>query len=220
MISILLKKEFTLIRREPRFWIPFLFPPAILTIIQVISTPEPGSTHNAVRLMQEQIMLLFTGCLLSSMGLGLTADSFAGERERNTLELLLVSPLRLSEIFTAKLITAAVVPVFFSLLWQYIFFTNMSIQEYHFLFKSMVLSISFIALSNALSLLVSLHNKTVRAAAQTSMFLFLAMIFGVQFLSPWYIQTANSIWIVPTMSIAITIPLLLISFRFLQKRNI
>ena len=82
------KHELRLIFRDPRFWIPFIIPPVILAASQAIAVSRYGG-----EIMQGMgsYMMLLLGCLMAPMGAPLAGDSFAGERERNSLELVLLT---------------------------------------------------------------------------------------------------------------------------------
>ena len=100
------KHELRLIFRDPKFWIPFVIPPVILAASQGIAVSWYGG-----QIMEgmEGYMMLLLGCLMAPMGSPLAGDSFAGERERNSLELLQLSPIAPTRLFWGKLL--ATVPL-------------------------------------------------------------------------------------------------------------
>ena len=81
MIWTVARHEWLLIFREPRFWVPFLFPPLLLLVTQWIVFSNQGDAFGSEDI-QGYIMLLL-GVMMAPMASPLTADSFAGERERN-----------------------------------------------------------------------------------------------------------------------------------------
>jgi hypothetical protein len=93
------RHEIRLIFREPRFWIPFIIPPVILAASQGIAVSRYGG-----QIMEgmEGYMMLLLGCIMAPMGAPLAADSFAGERERGSLELLQLSPVAPAKFFGAS----------------------------------------------------------------------------------------------------------------------
>ena len=93
------KHELRLIFRDPKFWIPFVIPPVILAASQGIAVSWYGG--QIMEGMEGYIMLLL-GCLMAPMGSPLAGDSFAGERERNSLELLQLSPIAPTRLFLGK----------------------------------------------------------------------------------------------------------------------
>ena len=109
------RHELRLIFRDPRFWIPFIIPPVILAASQAIAVSRYGG-----QIMQgmEGYMMLLLGCLMAPMGAPLAADSFAGERERNSLELLQLSPIAPTSLFWGKLLAILPFPVLFAILAQ------------------------------------------------------------------------------------------------------
>ena len=109
------KHEIRLIFRDPRFWIPFIIPPVILAASQGIAVSRYGG-----QIMEgmEGYMMLLLGCLMAPMGSPLAGDSFAGERERNSLELLQLAPIAPAKLFWGKLLAILPFPVVFAILEQ------------------------------------------------------------------------------------------------------
>lgn len=181
----LLVHEYRQIAREPRFWFPFLIPPLALVATQIWMLVLAPSEHGGL-----DTRLLFTlGALMSVMGGTLSADSFAGERERNTLELLLSLPVSIQTVFWAKIGVILPIPLLFALVGQTLFW---------FLFKgsSLSLLVAAFAFSLAVSLLVtgasvfiSLRAGTVRAAGQMNALLVLITLLGAQFIIPYFAES-------------------------------
>jgi ABC-type transport system involved in multi-copper enzyme maturation permease subunit len=171
MLEIFLH-ELRLFVREPRFWVPFLLPPVFLVAMNVfLYARMDGSQGNL-----DPGLALLTGVLLSTISVALTSDSFAGERERNTLELLLTLPIGVKNIFWGKLLALLPLPLGFAcgsqiLLW---FFSGTLPDS--FLALSLAYVVSVTLLVTGFSLLVSLYSKTVRSAAQTNVFFVLACL--------------------------------------------
>jgi len=211
----ILKKELTLLFREPKFWIPFLLPPFFLLILQFWLRIQSQGMSQA----GDPVLLLLSGVLLSTMGISLTADSFAGERERNTLELLLSLPIPLSQIFMGKLLFALLVPTGFSLLWQLLFWLNMGTQDFMLLIQAWVFSISFLFLTNSVSLIISLFSSSVRSAAQTSIFLFLFLLFAVQFLGPLYLMM-DHFWVLIPVTLVLFAAITTKAFGVFRKLSV
>lgn len=164
--------ELRLFLREPRFWVPFLLPPIFLVGMNVVLYAHLDGSHGNL----DPGLALLTGVLLSTISVALTSDSFAGERERNTLELLLTLPIGVKKIFWGKLLALLPLPLGFScgsqlLLWFYS-------EEFpdSFLVLALVYVVSVTLLVTGFSLLVSLYSKTVRSAAQTNVFFVLVCL--------------------------------------------
>ena len=115
------RHELRLIFRDPRFWIPFIIPPVILAASQGIAVSRYGG-----QIMEgmEGYMMLLLGCLMAPMGSPLAGDSFAGERERNSLELLQLSPIAPARLFWGKLLAIVPFPVGFALLAQFVYWAS------------------------------------------------------------------------------------------------
>ena len=172
------RHEFRLIFREPRFWIPFIIPPVILAASQAIAVSRYGG-----QVMQgmEGYMMLLLGCLMAPMGAPLAADSFAGERERNSLELLQLSPIAPAKLFWGKLFAILPFPVVFSLLAELAYwFAHPSLSTLTAV-AAILGSLSAVLLTTAFSLVLSLRMKTVRAATQCSLFFIVPLLLLVQF---------------------------------------
>ena len=172
------RHELRLIFREPRFWIPFIVPPVILAASQGIAVSRYGG-----QVMQgmEGYMMLLLGCLMAPMGAPLAADSFAGERERNSLELLQLSPIAPAKLFWGKLLAILPFPVVFALLAELAYwFAHPSLSTV-IAVAAILGSLSAVLLTTAFSLVLSLRMKTVRAATQCSLFFIVPLLLLVQF---------------------------------------
>jgi ABC-type transport system involved in multi-copper enzyme maturation permease subunit len=172
------RHELRLIFREPRFWIPFIIPPVILAASQAIAVSRYGG-----QIMQgmEGYMMLLLGCLMAPMGAPLAGDSFAGERERNSLELLQLSPIAPAKLFWGKLFAILPFPVLFAVLAQAAYwFAHPEIPS-AVAIASILGAISAVLLTTSFSLILSLRVKTVRSATQLTLFLIVPLLFLVQF---------------------------------------
>lgn len=179
MILHVLKHELRLIFREPRFWIPFVIPPVILAASQGIAVSRYGG-----QVMQgmEGYMMLLLGCLMAPMGAPLAADSFAGERERNSLELLQLSPVKPAHLFWGKLLAVLPFPLMFSLICQLVYWgAHSDVVSGGVAVAAILGSVSACLLVNAFSLLLSLKAKTVRSATQGTLFFIIPLLLLVQF---------------------------------------
>ncbi|SHI99417.1 ABC transporter permease [Fibrobacter sp. UWP2] len=171
------KHELRLIFRDPKFWIPFIIPPVILAASQGIAVSRFGG-----QIMEgmEGYMMLLLGCLMAPMGAPLAGDSFAGERERNSLELLQLSPIAPSTLFWGKLLAILPFPVVFSLLAQSAYWLAHPDVSTVAAVASILGALSAVLLTTVFSLMVSLRVKTVRAASHISLFLVIPLLLAVQ----------------------------------------
>lgn len=199
MILHVLKHELRLVFREPRFWIPFVIPPVLLAASQGIAVSRYGG-----QIMEgmEGYMMLLLGCLMAPMGAPLAADSFAGERERNSLELLQLSPVNPAHLFWGKLLAVLPFPVLFSLICQLVYFAVHTDSVGGEVAMAAVLgSMSTCLLVNAFSLLLSLKAKTVRAATQGTLFVIIPLLLLVQFGYQTFLQNLY----MPALTFALSI---------------
>lgn len=178
MILHVLKHELRLVFREPRFWIPFVIPPVLLAASQGIAVSRYGG--QIVQGMDGYMMLLL-GCLMAPMGAPLAADSFAGERERNSLELLQLSPVKPAHLFWGKLLAVLPFPLMFSLIGIFVYWFTHSAVSATTALAALFGAASVCLLVTSFTLLISLKAKTVRAATQSSLFLVVPLLLMVQF---------------------------------------
>ena len=171
------KHELRLIFRDPRFWIPFIIPPVILAASQAIAVSRYGGE---IMDGMEGYMMLLLGCLMAPMGAPLAGDSFAGERERNSLELLQLSPIAPAKLFWGKLLAIVPFPVVFALLAQFGYWFSHSEITALEASASMLGALSAVLLTTAFSLMVSLRVKTVRAATHITLFFIIPLLLLVQ----------------------------------------
>jgi ABC-type Na+ efflux pump permease subunit len=205
------KHELRLIFRDPKFWIPFVIPPVILAASQGIAVSRYGG--QIMEGMQGYMMLLL-GCLMAPMGSPLAGDSFAGERERNSLELLQLSPIAPMRLFWGKLLAIVPFPVVFALLAQVIYWvTHPEISTVSAL-ASILGALSAVLLTTSFALIVSLRVRTVRAATHITLFLIVPLLLLVQlgheaFLSGLF---------VPVVTLAVSVLLsILATFASMRK---
>jgi ABC-type transport system involved in multi-copper enzyme maturation permease subunit len=150
-IQKLVLHELRLTWREPRFWLPFALPPLFLLVAQIAQ--NIGSLY-----------LFLMGAIMSITGVTLAADTFAGERERNSLETLLSLPVPFSTIFTAKVIALLPFPFVLSCVFQVISWALIPGAPVSLLFQAFAFGIfSTLALSG-FGVLISLRSETVRSA--------------------------------------------------------
>lgn len=193
-----MRHELRLIFREPRFWIPFLIPPVILVASQGIAVGRYGG-----QIMEglEGYMALLLGCLMAPMGAPLAADSFAGERERNSLELLQLSPVKPAAVFWGKLLAVLPFSLVFSLLAILVYWFSHPMMGGATVVASFLGSASVCFLVTTFTLLISLNAKSVRSATQSSLFLVVPMLLAVQF----FYQEFLGAMLIPVVTLAVSL---------------
>lgn len=143
--------------------------------------------------VEQPLTVVYWAWLPLYMVIGVVADSFAGERERHTLESLLATRLTDSSILLGKVFAAAAYGWGFTLLAMVlgVITVNVAHGQGRFLMYQPLLAVSIIVvgllaalLAAAAGVLVSLRAKTVRQAAQTLsigvMIMLFVPIFGFQ----------------------------------------
>lgn len=194
------RHEIRLIFREPRFWIPFIVPPVILAASQGIAVFRYGGQ---IMDGMDGYMMLLLGCLMAPMGAPLAADSFAGERERNSMELLQLSPIAPAKLFWGKLLAVIPFPVAFSLLVQSFYWLAHSEISTTEAVASFLGALSAVLVTNSFSLVLSLRVKTVRAAAHISLFVVVPLLLLVQLGHDVFLQGLLVPAVVLALSVAI-----------------
>ena len=194
------RHEIRLIFRDPRFWIPFIIPPVILAASQGIAVSRYGG-----QIMEgmEGYMMLLLGSLMAPMGAPLAADSFAGERERNSMELLQLSPIAPAKLFWGKLLAVLPFPVAFSLLVQSFYWLAHSEVSMTEAVASFLGALSAVLVTNSFSLVLSLRVKTVRAAAHISLFVVVPLLLLVQLGHEAFLQGL----LIPAVVLALSVAL-------------
>jgi ABC-type Na+ efflux pump permease subunit len=205
------RHEIRLIFRDPKFWIPFVIPPVILAASQGIAVSRYGG-----QIMEgmEGYMMLLLGCLMAPMGAPLAGDSFAGERERNSLELLQLSPIKPSTLFWGKMLAILPFPVVFSLLAQSAYWLAHPDIPAVAAVASILGALSAVLLTTAFSLMLSLRVKTVRAAAHISLFLIVPLLLLVQLFHEVFLQGL----LLPAVTLAASVVLCAVSVSLGLRR--
>lgn len=155
--------EIRQILREPKFLLPFLFPPVLLVVSQVALLPPDVPSWALSR------MMLFCALLIAPMIVPLASDSFAGERERGSLELLLLLPVRPSAVFYGKLLALLPVPLVLVALAETAYAAVSGMFSFSVWWKSVFAGFLACVFFAGVSLFVSLSVKTARAANQISL---------------------------------------------------
>ena len=194
----ILKHELRLIFREPRFWIPFIIPPMILAASQAIAVSRYGGE---IMKGMEGYMMLLLGCLMAPMGAPLAADSFAGERERNSLELLQLSPIAPAKLFWGKLLAVLPFPIIFSLMTQGAYWLGHPEIPMVAAVASVLGALSAVLLVNSFTLSLSLKAKTVRSATQLSLFFVVPLLLLVQMSHEVFLQSL----FIPAVALALSV---------------
>ncbi len=136
--------------------------------------------------------ILLVGFLPAGFSLILALESFAGERERQTLETLLAMPLGDRELYLAKLVAALALPllgtllsqlVFSAILW--LFAVDVALVAFQplrvMLLLALVMTMALVMVSGAV--IISSHVMTVRAASLLSSLILVPLALIVQLIA-------------------------------------
>ncbi|HKP95203.1 MAG TPA: ABC transporter permease [Fibrobacteria bacterium] len=194
------RHELRLIFKEPRFLLPFLITPILLMGLQAYAVffQPLGSVGETLSLARS--LLLMLAVLAPSSAVPLGADSFAGEKERNTLEILMCLPVGMGSLFWGKVLGMYPVPVLVGWLGQGIMAGMLLFKGYWLpgfgadVAKAMLLTPVLGLFLCALSTLLSLVSESVRGAAQLASVVMLGIFFSVTSFSPFFFHS-NAVYL-------------------------
>lgn len=171
----------------PLLVLTFLVPPlmfsGVLYLIEYRDDPASGTW-----LMP--LALLLCGFLPAGFSLVNASESFVGEKERNTLESLLSTPMNDRDLYLGKLAAASLPPVISTLLAMLTFTLLFLVSAPDFLahalwFNLVLVLICLVTLKVlvlvAATVIISVHATTVRAANLLASFVLVPMALLVQF---------------------------------------
>lgn len=194
----LARHEWVLILKEPKFVYPFLVSPVLIIAVQAFAVFFKGAASGSEALEINRTLLLMLAVLAPSMAVPLGADSFAGEKERNTLEILLCLPVGPLSLFWGKVLGILPLPVLVGLLSQgallAVLASKVPIPPGYWpgALKAVFLTPAVGLFFCSVSALISMGSETVRGAAQVSSLAMLAIFIsvlslsGMLYASPWY----------------------------------
>ena len=169
----------------PMLVLALLFPGILVASIG-LSLPymeriDPGMAQGKASLFGAAMSAFFP----ISFSLVIALESFAGEKERNTLEALLVSPMSDAEIFFGKFIAVLIPPTFLSVVGLFVFtvgtYVNSKIMvPADFLVLSLLLSLVEALVMVAAAVVVSSQTSTVKAANLLASFIIIPVALVVQ----------------------------------------
>jgi ABC-type transport system involved in multi-copper enzyme maturation permease subunit len=186
------RHELRLIFKEPRFLLPFLVTPLLLIGLQAYTVFIHPLGSNAETLSLARALLLMLAVLAPSSAVPLGADSFAGEKERNTLEILMCLPVEMGALFWGKVLGMYPVPVLVGWFGQAAMAGMLSAKGYWQpgfgmdVAKAMLLTPVLGLFLCAVSTLLSLISESVRGAAQLTSLVMLGIFFAMTSFSPFF----------------------------------
>lgn len=179
----LARHEWRLILKEPRFLLPFLVTPTLILGIQAIAVflPAAAFAGDAEVLSLARSLAMTLAVMGPSLAVPLGADTFAGERERNTLEILLCLPVGAFSLFWGKVLGILPLPVLVGLAGQGLllvlvgFRLDIPAEHWEAVLRPALLTPAIGAFFCSVSALLSMGAETVRGAAQLSSLAMLAL---------------------------------------------
>jgi ABC-type transport system involved in multi-copper enzyme maturation permease subunit len=146
--------------------------------------------------------LMIVGFFPVSFSLMMALETFAGEKERNSLEALFSSPLSDRALYFGKTLAALVPPVLASYLSMLIYFSGVVLAIHYRPDFGLLAAVAVLDLAQALvmvaaALIISSHTTSVRAANLLASFIILPMSLVLQFNNLFVIWgAAHYLWLV------------------------
>ena len=181
------------LRDQLRDW-RIIFPMVVLTLIlpfladlgaqaAINFTTKYGTPLIAERLVP--FLLMVVGYFPITVSLVIALESFVGEKERGTIEPILVSPLKDWQLFTGKLIAGTVAPLFTSYLGITVYMIGLHFQRIPFPDLNRILQTLTLTTVQALlmvsgAILISTQATSVRAANLMASFIVIPMALLIQ----------------------------------------
>lgn len=200
------RHEWGLVLKEPRFLFPFLVMPVLMLGLQAYTLYIQPLGSRSETLFLARNLLLMVAVLAPGAAVPLGADSFAGEKERNTLEILMCLPVEMGALFWGKVLGILPMPVLVGWAGQGAMLAMLHSRGQWLpgfgaaALKAMVLTPVLGLFLCALSVLFSLISGSVRSAAQLTSLLMLGIFFSVTSLSgAFYASNAAFLGIVSVL---------------------
>ena len=181
------------LRDQLRDW-RIIFPMVVLTLIlpflanlgaqaAMNFTSTYGTPLIAERLVP--FLLLVVGYFPITVSLVIALESFVGEKERGTIEPLLVTPLKDRQIFTGKLIAGTAAPLVTSYIGIIVYliglkFQNIPIPDLNRMAQTLILTTIQAMLMVSGAILISTQATSVRAANLMASFIVIPMALLIQ----------------------------------------
>lgn len=187
-----------------------------------------GVADNATIILQQLIpfSLLIVGFFPISFSLVIALETFVGERERNTLEPLLATPISDRELYLAKLAGVMVLPLVASYLGLFIHLINLQLTTDYRVPLVAVVQVLLLTTLEALvmvsgAVVVSAHTTSVRAANLLASFIIIPVALLLQaeaVLLFW--GRYHVLWVVALGLVAMSIALLRAGMRLFNREEI
>jgi uncharacterized membrane protein SpoIIM required for sporulation len=181
------------LRDQLRDW-RIIFPMIVLTLVlpfladlgaqaAITFTTKYGTPLIAERLVP--FLLMVVGYFPITISLVIALESFVGEKERGTIEPLLVTPLKDWQLFTGKLIAGTIAPLFTSYLGITVYMIGLYFQRIPFpdlnrMAQTLVLTTVQALLMVSGAILISTQATSVRAANLMASFIVIPVALLIQ----------------------------------------
>lgn len=170
--------------------------------------------------------LMIVGFFPVSFSLMMALETFAGEKERNSLEALFSSPLSDRALYFGKTLAALIPPVLASYLSMILYFSGVVVALHYRPDFGLLAAVAVLDLAQALvmvaaALIISSHTTSVRAANLLASFIILPMSLVLQFNNLFVIWGAvRYLWLVALALGVFALLLLRMGLRLFNREDI
>lgn len=187
-----------------------------------------GVADNAAIILQQLVpfSLLIVGFFPISFSLVIALETFVGERERNTLEPLLATPVSDAELYLAKLVAAISLPLVASYLGLFLHLVSLMLTTSYRILPVALIQVLLLTTFEALvmvsgAVVVSSHTTSIRAANLLASFIIIPValiIQGEAVLLFWERYTA--LWWVILGLLVVSVALVRTGMRLFNREEI
>ncbi len=210
----------------PMIVLSFFFPIAMTGIAQATVNFINRYGANLVTQQLVPFTILVAGFFPSTIALTIALESIVGERERNTIEPLLATPLENWQIYLGKLLSGTVAPIIAVFFAISLYLLLVSRRNVPLPPPDLIVVLYLISFANALLMIagatfISAQSTTIRSATLSSSFILLPASFLVQaeaYLLFWK-NTTLLLWIVVAV-LLLTLVFLRLGFIYFDRENL
>ncbi|MBI2845818.1 MAG: stage II sporulation protein M [Chloroflexi bacterium] len=214
----------------PIFVLTAIFPWLMSFASQVAAkfAVDYGVADNAATILQQLVpfSLLIVGFFPISFSLVIALETFVGERERNTLEPLLATPITDQELYFGKLVAAISIPLAASYLGLFLHLGSLVLTTTYRIPVEALIQVLILTTLEAMvmvagAVVVSSHTTSVRAANLLASFIIIPVALLIQaeaVLLFW--ERYPSLWMLILLLVVVTVILVRTGTRIFNREEI
>lgn len=233
-VFIIVKKEVKDLLRDYRLSVPIIFFVIVLPTLCMLGVKFIIFTYGEEKMapMSISLSLIFPISVLivtffpSALTVVIALESFVGEKERLTLENLLLIPAKDSQIYFGKLIASFITPIFLGYLSFVLYFVQCKVYLKYFTRWDISLVILLLVFVKSLLLVsgavvLSIYAKTVRAANLNATLIVFPVTFLIGFESHLLMHSKTQfLWLILFELIIYCLIFLKIGIKLFHRENL